>query len=75
MKWSLIFLALSLILASAPVSAQPTGYVLTVPVYQQSVPVSLKQMREVLTALNATFGTEATLGYVTATLDLLYLAT
>jgi hypothetical protein len=61
-----MLLTLSLILASALVSAQQTNYVLTVPVYQ-SVPASLTRMREVLTALKATFGTEATLGYITAT--------
>jgi hypothetical protein len=66
MKWFYIFLVLSLMLANAPVSAQQTSYVLTVPV-RQSVPASLTRMRAVLTALHATFGTEATLGYVTAT--------
>jgi hypothetical protein len=65
MKWSLMLLTLSLMLASAPASAQQS-YTLTVPVYK-SVPASLARMREVLIALKATFGTEATLGYVTAT--------
>ena len=45
---------------------QPSSYVLTVPVYQ-SVPASLTWMRAALKALKATFGTEATLGYITAT--------
>ena len=67
MKWFLMLLTLSLILASAPVSAQQTSYTLTVPVHK-SVPDSLTRMREVLTALNATFGTDASLDYITATL-------
>jgi hypothetical protein len=67
MKRSLMLLALSLMLAIAPVSAQQTNYTLTVPVHQ-NVPASLTRMRAVLTALNATFGTEATLGYIDATL-------
>jgi hypothetical protein len=66
MKWSLMLLALTLMLTGVSVSAQQTSYMLTVPVYQ-SVPDSLKRMREVLTALKATFGTEATLDHITAT--------
>jgi hypothetical protein len=62
-----MLLTLSLMLASTPVFAQQTRYVLTVPVYQ-SVPASLTRMRTVLPALKATFGTEATLDYITATL-------
>jgi len=67
MQRFLMFLILSLILASNAVSAQQTSYTLTVPVHK-SVPDSLARMREVLTALNATFGTDASLGYITATL-------
>jgi hypothetical protein len=67
MQRFLMFLILSLILASTAVSAQQTSYTLTVPVHK-SVPDSLARMREVLTALNATFGTDASLGYITATL-------
>jgi hypothetical protein len=63
MKWSLMLLALTLMLTGVSVSAQQTSYMLTVPVYQ-SVPDSLKRMREVLTALKATFGTEATLDHI-----------
>jgi hypothetical protein len=68
MKWLLMCIPLGLMITSAPVSAQQTSYVLTVPVHQ-SVPASLTRMREVLKALHATFGTEATLGYVTATFE------
>jgi hypothetical protein len=68
MKWPLMLLSLSLMLASAPVSAQQPSYILTVPV-DQSVPASLTRMREVLTTLHATFGTEATLGFLTATIE------
>ena len=60
-------LTLSLMLASAPVSAQQSNYLLTVPVCQ-SVPASLTRMREVLTALQATFSTDPTVGYITANL-------
>lgn len=67
MKRFLMLLPLSLMLAIAPVSAQQTNYTLTVPVYQ-SVPTSITRMRTVLTALHATFETDATLGYITATL-------
>ena len=65
MQWPLMLLALSLMLASAPVSAQPTSYVLAVPVYE-SVPASLTRMRDVLTALQATFSTDPALGYIAA---------
>jgi hypothetical protein len=65
MKWSLMLLALRLMLASAPVSAQQPSYLLTVPVYE-SVPASLKRMREVLTALHASFSTDPALGYIAA---------
>ena len=67
MQWFLMVLTLSLMLASAPVSAQQSNYLLTVPVYQ-SVPASLTRMREVLTALHASFSTDPTLGYITANL-------
>src|SRR5262245_30868697 len=65
MKWLLMFLIVSLLLVSAPVSAQRRIYTLTVPVHE-SVPDSLARMREVLTALDASFGEDASLSRITA---------
>src|SRR5262245_58680694 len=67
MKWFLMFLIVSLLLTSAPVSARETHYVLTVSVHE-SVRNSLTRMRDVLTELDATLSTDAALGYIIANL-------